>query len=153
MSSLLISEIVIYLDETKPVDYLFGQPVARFNKDRRQFYSFKGICFVIQQASEKAKIEKKVSPHTLRHTFATHLLEDGLDIVTIKNLLGHQHIETTMIYLNVAQCDRYRAFSPLDTLYGIRKSNFNADPIAPSRQCPFLCADAAPVPDYATSTN
>jgi site-specific recombinase XerD len=55
--------------------------------------------------------------HTLRHTYATHLLEDGLDIVSIKDLLGHACIQTTMVYLHVAQNGRQPAFSPLDTLY------------------------------------
>jgi hypothetical protein len=55
--------------------------------------------------------------HTLRHTFATHLLEDGLDIITLKNLLGHENIETTMDYLHIAQLDTIKAFSPLDTLF------------------------------------
>jgi integrase/recombinase XerD len=55
--------------------------------------------------------------HTLRHTYATHLLEDGLDIVSIKDLLGHSHIETTMIYLHVAQSGRKKPWSPMDTLY------------------------------------
>jgi hypothetical protein len=48
--------------------------------------------------------------------FATHLLEDGLDIITLKNLLGHENIETTMDYLHIAQLDTIKAFSPLDTL-------------------------------------
>jgi site-specific recombinase XerD len=51
------------------------------------------------------------------HTFATHLLEDGLDIITLKNLLGHENIETTMDYLHIAQLDTIKAFSPLDTLF------------------------------------
>jgi site-specific recombinase XerD len=55
--------------------------------------------------------------HTLRHTYATHLLEDGLDIVSIKELLGHAHIETTMVYLHVAKAGRQAPFSPLDRLY------------------------------------
>lgn len=63
------------------------------------------------------KANKNVSSHTLRHTFATHLLDDGLDIVSIKNLLGHERIETTLIYLQVVQADRRKPFSPLDTLY------------------------------------
>jgi hypothetical protein len=49
--------------------------------------------------------------------FATHLLEDGLDIITLKNLLGHENIETTMDYLHIAQLDTIKAFSPLDTLF------------------------------------
>lgn len=59
--------------------------------------------------------------HSLRHSYATHLLEDGLNIVTIKELLGHADITTTMIYLHVAQCPLIKPHSPLDTLYGERK--------------------------------
>jgi site-specific recombinase XerD len=55
--------------------------------------------------------------HPLRHTFATHLLEDGLDILTVKDLLCHTRIETTMEYLHVARSNPRRAFSPLDTLF------------------------------------
>jgi site-specific recombinase XerD len=80
-------------------------------------YSQRGVQFVVKQASKKANILKEVCVHTLRHTFATHLLEDGLDILTIKNLLGHEDIETTMIYLQIAQLEHHKAFSPLDTLF------------------------------------
>jgi site-specific recombinase XerD len=55
--------------------------------------------------------------HPLRHTYATHLLEDGLDIMTIKDLLGHSCIDTTLVYLHVAQNGRVKAFSPLERLY------------------------------------
>jgi site-specific recombinase XerD len=57
------------------------------------------------------------------HTFATHLLEDGLDIITLKNLLGHENIETTMDYLHIAQLDTIKAFSPLDTLFAAARSS------------------------------
>ena len=63
------------------------------------------------------KYKKKVNLHSLRHSYATHLLEDGLNIVTVKELLGHANITTTMIYLHVAQCERIQAHSPFDTLY------------------------------------
>ncbi len=137
MSSLLISEIRMYLDEVKPYEYLFLKSKFSITKDPNNIFSIGGLCFAIKHACKKAEISKRVSTHTLRHTYATHLLEDGLDIVSIKNLLGHVRIETTMVYLHVAQCDKHRAFSPLDTLYGIRKSAFNAEPAQPIRQCPF----------------
>lgn len=54
---------------------------------------------------------------------ATHLLEDGLNIVTLKDLLGHADITTTMIYLHVAQCRHIKAHSPLDTLYSGKVKN------------------------------
>jgi integrase/recombinase XerD len=53
----------------------------------------------------------------LRHSYATHLLEMGTDIVTLKDLLGHEDIKTTMIYLHVSETGRTRAYSPLEKLY------------------------------------
>jgi site-specific recombinase XerD len=60
---------------------------------------------------------KEVSVHTLRHSFATHLLEDGMDILSIKNLLGHESIDTTLIYLQIAQLSTQKLYSPLDILF------------------------------------
>jgi integrase/recombinase XerD len=81
------------------------------------FLSQRGTQWAVSQAVKKAGIIKEVSTHTLRHSYATHLLEQGLDIITIKELLGHENIETTMIYLHIAQPSAKTAFSPLDTLY------------------------------------
>lgn len=72
----------------------------------------------MSQAIKKAGIVKEaLSLHTLRHTYATHLLEQGVNILTIKELLGHAHIDTTMIYLHLAKPALHLAFSPMDTLY------------------------------------
>jgi integrase/recombinase XerD len=71
-----------------------------------------------------AHIKKHVTAHTLRHTYATHLLEDGLDIVSIKELLGHSFIETTMVYLHVAKTGRLAPFSPLDRLYAPTRQEY-----------------------------
>jgi len=77
----------------------------------------KGIGFVMHQAVRRAEITKKgVCLHTLRHCFASHLLEDGLDIISIKELLGHSRIETTLIYLQVVNLPKHKKFSPIDTL-------------------------------------
>ncbi len=65
-------------------------------------FSQRGVQWVVKMLSKKAGIPKDVNVHTLRHSYATHLLEDGLDIVSIKELLGHANIETTMVYLHVA---------------------------------------------------
>src|SRR5690606_20776094 len=72
---------------------------------------------VIKAAARRAQLTKPVSAHTLRHTFATHLLEQGAPITTIQALLGHKRLQTTLIYLHVAQPVDGKVISPLDTLY------------------------------------
>lgn len=100
-----------YLEAECPSKWLFN------GKDHHEAFSQKGVQWVVREAAKKTEIKKHVTVHTLRHTYATHLLEDGLDIVSIKELLGHAHIQTTMIYLHVAQPGRQAPFSPLDKLY------------------------------------
>ncbi len=118
LSDVLLSWLQHYIAVEKPDLWLFnGRPVGRAGGDFDGRYSNRGVQWAVRQAANQAGIIKQMSVHTLRHTFATHLLEDGLDIVSIKDMLGHSKIETTLIYLHVAQYDKRRAFSPLDTLY------------------------------------
>ena len=70
----------------------------------------------VKEAVAKAGIEKPVSVHTLRHSFATHLLLAGVDLRQIQELLGHSSVETTMIYTHVVKNLRAPATSPLDVL-------------------------------------
>jgi site-specific recombinase XerD len=107
-----------YIEAEKPQEYLFnGQPNGRGGGDFDSRYSQRGVQWVIKQACKQAGITKDVHVHTLRHTYATHLLEDGMDIMTLKNLLGHENIETTIEYLQIAQLPSQKIFSPLDSLF------------------------------------
>ncbi len=70
----------------------------------------------IKRAAKLAGINKRISSHTLRHSFATHLLQNGADIRTIQSLLGHKDISTTMIYTHVLRQMSPQLRSPLDML-------------------------------------
>jgi site-specific recombinase XerD len=71
---------------------------------------------IVVEAAQAADITKRVGPHTLRHSFATHLLEDGIDIRVIQVLLGHSKLENTALYTKVATRTVRAVVSPLDRL-------------------------------------
>ena len=75
-----------------------------------------GIAYVFNEAVERTNISKSVSIHTLRHSFATHLLEAGADLRTIQLLLGHTEIKHTTIYLHLSQRHLHACPNPLDGL-------------------------------------
>ena len=105
-----------YLKAENPHVWLFN------GKQAQSKYSTRGLSWVMRENLKKTSISKQVNLHSLRHTYATHLLEEGVNIVTLKELLGHSEISTTMIYLHVAQCEHIKAHSPLDTLYNRHES-------------------------------
>jgi len=104
-----------YLRAENPHVWLFN------GKEPDGRYSVRGLSWVMRENLKKTSIKKDVNLHSLRHSYATHLLEQGLNIVTLKELLGHADITTTMLYLHVAQCPLIKPHSPLDTLYNYHK--------------------------------
>lgn len=97
----------IYHETYKPKNYLFeGQ--------NREKYSFGSAQNILKRAAGKAAIKKKITLHTLRHSFATHLLENGTDIRYIQELLGHSSPKTTMIYTHVSTTSLRQIKNPFD---------------------------------------
>jgi len=111
LSSYMSKGLKKYLSLEHPHIWLFN------GKEPDGRYSVRGLSWVMRQALKKTGIDKSVNLHSLRHSYATHLLEEGVNIVTVKELLGHSEVATTMIYLHVAQIAVVSAHSPLDTLY------------------------------------
>ena len=121
LGDFLVAALINYIDTYQPQTWLFDAKrvkgrIEEFDKK----FSQRGVQWAIHEAAKLAGITKNINVHSLRHTFATHLLEDGLDIISIKELLGHASIETTLIYLHVAQFDKKRKYSPIDNLQGVR---------------------------------
>ena len=100
-----------YIEVSNPKTWLFN------GKIRGQQISREGIRHAFRAAVKKSGITKSVCVHTLRHSYATHLLEMGLDIVSLKSQLGHAEIATTMMYLHIAKSNPKAGFSPIEKLY------------------------------------
>lgn len=98
-----------YLGTYKPAQYVF-------NGQNGVLYSANSLRMVVKRAAYDAGIKKQVTPHTLRHSYATHMLDNGVDIRHIQVLLGHSKPETTMIYTHVSQERLTKIESPLDKL-------------------------------------
>jgi integrase/recombinase XerD len=109
--------LAVYVHEYNPSHYLFE------GQDKINQYSGRSIQNVVKKATSIAGITQKVSPHTLRHCFATHLLDAGTQLPYIKELLGHKDIKTTMIYTHITTSSIEKVVSPLDNLKIFGKEN------------------------------
>lgn len=111
VSSIVLRGVSSYLNISNPREWLFN------GKIRGQQLSKEGIRHAFRGTIKKTGIKKDVCIHTLRHSYATHLLEMGLDIVSVKNQLGHSEIRATMLYLHIAKSNPKAGFSPMEKLY------------------------------------
>jgi len=104
-----LSDLRTYYIKEKPVTYQFegkeGLP-----------YSATSVVNIVKRAARKANINERVSPHMLRHSLATHLLENGTDLRQIQTLLGHNSLKTTEIYTHVAVQGMNKIKNPLDLM-------------------------------------
>ncbi len=109
LSEKLLIMLRAYYKKFEPREWMFeGQYGGQ--------YTARSISLVIKDCKQKAGIKKKGSIHAMRHSFATHLLEGGTDIMSIKQLLGHNSLKTTMIYTHVSKQHISKIQSPLDKL-------------------------------------
>ncbi len=110
LSQMLKELLARYFDEYQPEYWLFE------GRTSRQQYSGSSVRSIVKKAAHQAGIKRRVTPHTLRHCFATHLMDGGLDSRYIQELLGHKDIKTTLIYTHVTNRSMNNITSPLDQL-------------------------------------
>ena len=113
LSPTLLKELRHYYKSYRPKTYLFS---STFKKKEDQPLSYETVRNIYEKARIKASVKKGEGVHTLRHSFATHLLEAGYDIRKIQVLMGHRKLSTTMIYLHVSSDTLSSIPSPLDLI-------------------------------------
>lgn len=113
LSEKLLKDLREYFKEYRPQKWLFE------GEKPGEQYSASALVKVLKEAASRAGIKHRVHVHRRRHSFATHLLEQGTDLRTIQELLGHNDIKTTSIYLHVTSAHKSSIPNPLDTLDGL----------------------------------
>jgi site-specific recombinase XerD len=114
LSDTLLQALREYWRSRKPKNFLF--PSSAGHRGQEQPISDKTVWHICKGAAVRAGIQKKIGPHTLRHSFATHHLEAGADLRTIQLLLGHADLKHTIIYLHLSHRHLHAATSPLERL-------------------------------------
>ena len=110
LSEKLLKDLREYFKEYRPQKWLFE------GETPGEQYSASALVKILKEAASRAGIKHRVHVHMLRHSFATHLLEQGTDLRTIQELLGHNDIKTTSIYLHVTSAHKSSIPNPLDSL-------------------------------------
>jgi integrase/recombinase XerD len=113
LSEKLLAQLRSYYKNYRPKTYLFP---SSFKKRKNKPLSYEAVRLIYEKARNKAGVKKGEGIHTLRHSFATHLLEAGYDIRKIQVLMGHARLSTTMIYLHVSRETLSKIPSPLDLI-------------------------------------
>jgi integrase/recombinase XerD len=101
ISTQALHEIQLYLAHRDTIDIKPGEEDYLFLNRRGRHLSRVMIFYIVKEACERCGVKKSVSPHTLRHSFATHLLENGANLRAIQQMLGHESITTTEIYVHL----------------------------------------------------
>ena len=114
LSPKLLETLRVYWRWMKPTTYLFPGTVKGVRADVP--ISPNMVWYACRQAAQAAGIRKRISPHSLRHSCASHLLDAGADLRTIQVLLGHSRLEYTLVYLHLSQKHLHAVPNPLDTL-------------------------------------
>jgi site-specific recombinase XerD len=140
LSALLLERLRQHWLRHRPREWLFpGRgPAGHISVGRVQ-----RLC---QRAVRAAGIAKKASMHTLRHSYATHLLEQGTDLPTLQRLLGHNQLSTTVLYTHVGQSHLLKSGSPLDTLPASPAAGGSACSLPPWMSEPSSAATPPPTP-------
>ena len=113
LSPTLLENLRVYWRQLKPRTYLFP---SRLHRDHEQPITDKTVWLACTEAAKKAGIRKRVSPHLVRHAWATHLLEAGTDLRTIQLLLGHEDLEVTARYLHLSAQHLQKVANPIEEL-------------------------------------
>ncbi len=101
------------------LDFIAANSLAAHDwifKGRHAHLTTRTVYAIVRKASNLASLDKRVHPHTLRHSFATHLIENGYDVTRVQSLLGHNSTDTTMVYVHMASPEILNVRSPYDSL-------------------------------------
>ena len=110
LSRATLTDLRLYYAQYYPDQYLF----PGYSKDKP--LATRSMQMILEQALEKAGIQKPATFHTLRHSFATHLYENGIGLPHIQKLMGHKSLKTTMVYVHLAKTESLAISSPLDSM-------------------------------------